>query len=247
MALCRFANCKSQCWPSLQKIAKRTSMSRRQVIREIKKLKDLGLIDVIPQIDEETGEYHTNLYVLLDLGAPQTPPNDPHAASDDSKAAPGAPQTSPSNAQSLTASESQAVSDDSQSPKQNTKNKTYSFEKNINNNNSGGGFSIPADVTEMFTAIAGDEPTEKDRQYLAELATYPRLIIQEAFIALENWLDNPEKETIRNQAAWLVGTARCKHEQAQKRIQHIQKASRTSRRSSYEVPEEYRDIVIGYY
>lgn len=46
VALCRYANQDSECWPSFATIAKGTGMSRRQVIREIAKLEGLGIIAV---------------------------------------------------------------------------------------------------------------------------------------------------------------------------------------------------------
>nr|HMN31692.1 helix-turn-helix domain-containing protein [Caldilineaceae bacterium] len=54
------------CWPSLSTIASRTGMSRMQVIREIGKLQELGLIAVEHQCGEK-GEHRSNLYILLNV------------------------------------------------------------------------------------------------------------------------------------------------------------------------------------
>jgi len=67
MALCRFANRESECWPSYSTIAKGTGMSRRKVIYEIKKLEELGAIEV--QRNRDT----SNVFVLLDTGAQRAP------------------------------------------------------------------------------------------------------------------------------------------------------------------------------
>lgn len=72
MALARFANQDSTCWPSLATIAQRTGMSRRQVIRKITHLQSLELIAIEAQIDEETGEHKANLYTLLDMPGSDT-------------------------------------------------------------------------------------------------------------------------------------------------------------------------------
>ena len=66
MALARFANQEGSCWPSLATIARKTGMSRPQVIREIAKLKALALIAVEHQIGKK-GEHTSNLYILLDM------------------------------------------------------------------------------------------------------------------------------------------------------------------------------------
>lgn len=60
VALCRYANQDSECWPSHTTIAKGTGMSRRQVIREINKLESLGVIAV------ERSKHSANVYILLD-------------------------------------------------------------------------------------------------------------------------------------------------------------------------------------
>ena len=66
MALARFANQESECFPSQSTLAKRTGMSRMQVSREIEKLKQLNLIDGNQQFGTN-GQKRSNLYVLLDL------------------------------------------------------------------------------------------------------------------------------------------------------------------------------------
>jgi len=66
MALARFANQEGACWPSLATIAKRTGMSRMQVIRELANLQDRGLIAIEHQYGEK-GEHKANIYTLLNL------------------------------------------------------------------------------------------------------------------------------------------------------------------------------------
>src|SRR3954469_1046811 len=66
MALARFANQEGTCWPSLATIAKRTGMSRMQVIRELAKLQALGLIASEHQWGSK-GEHRANIYTLLNL------------------------------------------------------------------------------------------------------------------------------------------------------------------------------------
>lgn len=60
VALCRYANAESECWPSHTTIAKGTGMSRRQVIREVNKLEQLGVIAV------ERSKHSSHVYILLD-------------------------------------------------------------------------------------------------------------------------------------------------------------------------------------
>lgn len=64
--LARFANREQECWPSFDAIAKRTGMSRRQVVREIAKLEQLAIIAITPRLDDK-GRHKSNLYVLLDI------------------------------------------------------------------------------------------------------------------------------------------------------------------------------------
>lgn len=60
MALCRYANQDSECWPSHTTIATGTGMSRRQVIREVNKLERMDIIAV------ERSKHTSHVYVLLD-------------------------------------------------------------------------------------------------------------------------------------------------------------------------------------
>lgn len=64
--LCRFAsNDRQDCFPSHETLATRTSMSKRQVIRVLKQLEELGLIKWNRQYTE-AGKQMSNLYLLLD-------------------------------------------------------------------------------------------------------------------------------------------------------------------------------------
>jgi len=64
VALCRYANQDSECWPSFATIAKGTGMSRRKVIYEIQKLERLGIIAV------ERILRKPSTFILLDTSAP---------------------------------------------------------------------------------------------------------------------------------------------------------------------------------
>jgi hypothetical protein len=66
MALARFADQDSECYPSQSTIAKRTGMSRMQVSRVIEKLQKLQLISALQQT-APNGAQRTNLYILYDL------------------------------------------------------------------------------------------------------------------------------------------------------------------------------------
>jgi hypothetical protein len=68
VALCRYANQDSECWPSFATIAKGTGMSRRKVIYEIQKLERLGIIavDRLPR--------KPSTFILLDTSAQHAPP-----------------------------------------------------------------------------------------------------------------------------------------------------------------------------
>lgn len=70
--LARFANRDGECFPSQTTLAQRLGMSRMQVIREIDKLKKLGLIEVKPQFGPDGGQ-RTNLYLLLDVPKAEEP------------------------------------------------------------------------------------------------------------------------------------------------------------------------------
>lgn len=85
VALCRYADEESECFPSYGTIASGTGMSRRKVIYEIKRMELLGLIDV------QRNQHTSNVFVLLDTsalhaplpGAPHAPPSAHHAPKQD--------------------------------------------------------------------------------------------------------------------------------------------------------------------
>ena len=66
-ALSMHANTNDQCWPSFQTIARLLGMSRSQVIREIKKLEELGLIRKTSLETSAVRGGRRNIYELLDL------------------------------------------------------------------------------------------------------------------------------------------------------------------------------------
>jgi hypothetical protein len=68
VALCRYANQDSECWPSYNTIAKGTGMSRRQVIREVARMEELKVISV------ERNQHTSNVFILLDTSDSQSPP-----------------------------------------------------------------------------------------------------------------------------------------------------------------------------
>lgn len=67
MALCRYANSASSCWPSYATIARGTGVSRRKVIYEIAKLEALGVIAIERSVNT------SNVFVLLDTSAQDAP------------------------------------------------------------------------------------------------------------------------------------------------------------------------------
>ena len=67
VALCRYANQDSECWPSFATIARGTGMSRRKVIYEVQKLERLGIIAI------ERAERKPSTFILLDTSAPRAP------------------------------------------------------------------------------------------------------------------------------------------------------------------------------
>jgi hypothetical protein len=67
MALCRYANQDSECWPSYGTIARGTGMSRRQVMREIAKMEELKVIAV------ERTPRKPCVFILLDTSDTQSP------------------------------------------------------------------------------------------------------------------------------------------------------------------------------
>ena len=68
MALCRYANRDSECWPSYATIAQGTGMSWRKVASTVAQLEDLGVI----AIERNAGTSST--FVLLDTNAPRAYP-----------------------------------------------------------------------------------------------------------------------------------------------------------------------------
>lgn len=68
LALCRYVNQDSECWPSYATIARGTGMSRRKVIYEVAKLEALGVIQVERRV--EANKHVSNVFVLLDTSAP---------------------------------------------------------------------------------------------------------------------------------------------------------------------------------
>jgi len=68
MALCRYVNQDSECWPSYSTIAKGTGMSRRKVIYEIQLMEALNIIAV------ERNQHTSNVFILLDTSAQHAPP-----------------------------------------------------------------------------------------------------------------------------------------------------------------------------
>ncbi len=85
MALCRYADQDSECFPSYGTIAKGTGMSRRKVIYEIKRMEKLQLIEV------QRNQHTSNVFALLDTsalhapltGAQHAPPSAQHAPKQD--------------------------------------------------------------------------------------------------------------------------------------------------------------------
>ena len=75
MALCRYANQDSECWPSYSTIARGTGMSKRQVMREIVKLEGLKIIAV------ERNQHTSNVFILLDTSDTQSLPPVTHSHS----------------------------------------------------------------------------------------------------------------------------------------------------------------------
>lgn len=67
VALCRYANQDSECWPSYNTIAKGTGMSRRQVMREVVKLEELKIIAVERVLRKPC------TFILLDTSDTQSP------------------------------------------------------------------------------------------------------------------------------------------------------------------------------
>ncbi len=66
MSLCRHADTRQECFPSIAGIAKQHGMTTRTVIRSIKKLEECSIITVIRRRDERTKRQMKNIYVLVD-------------------------------------------------------------------------------------------------------------------------------------------------------------------------------------
>ena len=64
LSLADMANDQLQCWPSIETIAKRANLDRRYVIRILKKLEKLGLIQRVHRWDEEKNQNQSNIYKL---------------------------------------------------------------------------------------------------------------------------------------------------------------------------------------
>lgn len=75
--LCYYANSKAQdCFPSVTTLAKHCHTSRRTIMRELKKLEDLGLISI------QRIKGKSNIYRLLDVEKPVDKTGDIHVTSD---------------------------------------------------------------------------------------------------------------------------------------------------------------------
>ncbi len=75
--LCYYANAKAQdCFPSVTTLAKNSHISRRTVMRQLKKLEDLGLISI------QRIKGKSNIYRLLDVEKPVDKTGDIHVTSD---------------------------------------------------------------------------------------------------------------------------------------------------------------------
>jgi DNA-binding transcriptional ArsR family regulator len=75
--LCYYANSKAQdCFPSITTLAKHCHTSRRTIMRELKKLEDLGLISI------QRIKGKSNIYRLLDVEKPVDKTGDMNVTSD---------------------------------------------------------------------------------------------------------------------------------------------------------------------
>lgn len=136
-ALARCANRERECHPSYQRIADAIGCSRRQVIREMARLESLGLVTKIERTTAR-GDAGANGYRLLCLAPPQPQPDQ----TSDSQSPPAPEATAPGDPVSPLVTGGHYPSDsgspevvtettgggDSQSPKQDLKNKTQSEE-----------------------------------------------------------------------------------------------------------------------
>jgi biotin operon repressor len=62
LVLANKANFSGECWPSMATLAREAGISRRHVIRCLKKLRELGLIDVQQRIKDN--HFTSNMYKL---------------------------------------------------------------------------------------------------------------------------------------------------------------------------------------
>jgi len=74
-SLCRHANKKQECFPSMEKIAEQHGISRRSVLRAVKELQKRNIISV-EKVRGIGGKYLNNLYKLLDKSQWKLIPSD---------------------------------------------------------------------------------------------------------------------------------------------------------------------------
>ncbi len=90
LALANYANQAGECWPSYDRIAADTEMSKRSVIDQVKKLENLGLISIGKRRNAAQRQ-ETNLYMLALHGATVTISVEPGENSAPGVAPPGKP------------------------------------------------------------------------------------------------------------------------------------------------------------
>jgi hypothetical protein len=254
MALARFANQDGACWPSLSTIARKTGMSRPQVIREIAKLKDVSLIAVEHQVNTK-GEYSSNIYVLLDTAVPSL---EPGVVSDSNQGGISQilPLVSPGDHGGI-----------SQIPKQNPKNKTQHCKKTqettpsetANNSNQ---LEINKDVVVALTRLGlaekvankltqtcSEELIQEKIAYLDFLqAEYPskvqnprgwlRRAIEQNYAAPDGFLPKEEREQQAAEGIRQTQEAVAQVAEFQERIQLQQAAHRQALDAQYGTTEE---------
>ena len=136
-ALARCANRQRECHPSHQRIADAIGCSRRQVIREVAHLESLGLVEKLARTTAQ-GDAGANGYRLLCLAPPQpgarpasdslSPPAPESAGPGDAVSPLVTPSHTPGDSGSPGVVTEATGGGDSQSPKQDKKNKTQSEE-----------------------------------------------------------------------------------------------------------------------
>lgn len=77
--LLEMAGNKGSCWPSYATIAERCSISRRAAMNAVQALVEAGLVKVTERQRDGTKERTSNVYSILDSGAPDSPPSEPPA------------------------------------------------------------------------------------------------------------------------------------------------------------------------